>query len=132
MRRFMPDPFVLALALTFVSLIAAVCLTPHSFAEVLSLWLDGPTPKPGVAVSSTGGFWALLEFAMQMILIVVTGEAMATAPAVRRALGWLASLPRGNCFASVFFVSFVALALGHGCIGASDCSPRLCWLVKSR
>jgi short-chain fatty acids transporter len=110
-RRFMPDPFVLALALTFVSLIAAMCLTPHSWTEVLSLWLDGPPPQTGVAASSTGGFWVLLEFAMQMILIVVTGEAVATAPQVRRALGWLASLPRGR-FASVFFVSFVALVLG--------------------
>ncbi len=36
------------------------------------------------------GLWKILSFAIQMILILLTGYALAMAPAVRRALAWIA------------------------------------------
>ncbi len=103
-RRFMPDPFVLAIALTFLTFILARCYASSS--DLLQMWFYG---APNASVKS--GFWALLEFAMQMVLIVVTGEAVAAAPVVQRVLKWLATIPK-TAFGSAAFVSFVAMSLG--------------------
>jgi len=46
-RRFMPDPFVLAILLTFLAFILALVFTPHSVKELLNFWLYGPNPKSG-------------------------------------------------------------------------------------
>jgi len=37
------------------------------------------------------GFWALLSFAMQMVLILATGYALAISPPISRFLDWLAT-----------------------------------------
>jgi short-chain fatty acids transporter len=85
-RRFIPDPFVLAVLLTFVSFaLAFAYVGPHP-ARVLAAWFDG---------SGHGkGFWNLLAFGMQMCLILVTGHALASSPPVRRALDRLADRAR--------------------------------------
>ena len=62
----MPDPFVLVVVLTFFVGILAVFMTDHTPTQVLGFWGDG--------------FWNLLEFSMQMVLIVVTGHVMASSP----------------------------------------------------
>lgn len=79
-HRFMPDPFVFALLLTFLTLLLGVLFTPHGLSAMLGFWGDG--------------FWGFLTFAMQMSLILVTGHALAQAPPVRRGLDRLVSLPR--------------------------------------
>ncbi|VEH68366.1 Short-chain fatty acids transporter [Rodentibacter pneumotropicus] len=38
------------------------------------------------------GFWNLLSFSMQMAMVVVTGNALASAPQIRRFLGITASI----------------------------------------
>ncbi|HLX64313.1 MAG TPA: TIGR00366 family protein [Planctomycetota bacterium] len=107
-RRFMPDPFVLAIALTLLTFVLARCLTGHGFVELFDFWLNG-SPDPDAV--GKGGFWSLLDFAMQMVLIVVTGEAVARAPLVQRGLVALASIPR-TAFSAAAFVSFVAMSVG--------------------
>lgn len=56
------------------------------------------------------GFWELLAFSMQKALIVVTGYAFATAPAVARLLARVAAVPKNSVQAAalVAFVSSVA------------------------
>lgn len=72
-ERFMPDPFVIALLLTFVTAILAGALAPHRTpADILNAWY--------------GGSFKIVAFAFQMMLILVTGHAVAAAPAVRRLL----------------------------------------------
>ncbi|MDR3516653.1 MAG: TIGR00366 family protein [Azospirillaceae bacterium] len=75
-ERFIPDPFALAIGLTFVVALLALAIAPHGDAEtVLTAWY--------------GGVFNVLTFAFQMVLILVTGHALATSPLVRRGLGTL-------------------------------------------
>ncbi|MEE3215102.1 MAG: TIGR00366 family protein, partial [Pseudomonadota bacterium] len=85
--RWIPDPFALAVILTLMVFGAALAFTPHGPVELIDQWY--------------GGFWRLLTFAMQMVLIVVTGFGLATAPSMQRALRWVASLPRSRTGAIV-------------------------------
>ncbi len=51
-RSVMPDPFVLAVVLTFATIALALLLTPTPFPKVIDAW------------SSDLGIWSLLKFAM--------------------------------------------------------------------
>ncbi len=87
MQRWMPDPFLFAVLLTFVAVGVGVGLRPGESFGLLGAWADG--------------LFRILPFAMQMVLILVTGHALANAPSVRRALGRLASWPRTPAHAVV-------------------------------
>jgi short-chain fatty acids transporter len=104
-RTYMPDPFLLALLLTLVTFALALALTGHSLPDLVQQWFSG---SPG---SKDEGFWALLSFAMQMVLIVVTGEAVAASPLVHGWLKKLAGIPKTS-WSATFFVSFLSIALG--------------------
>ena len=84
-QRWIPDALVIVIVLSFVAYIFAL------------IW--GFKPEVGVgtrayqSVQAWGrGFWVLLEFAMQMCLIMMTGYILACSPPVRRLLdgvsGW--------------------------------------------
>src|ERR1043166_973254 len=80
-ERYMPDPFVLAVGLTALVALAAVCL--------------GPQGPPAVLVKSWyDGVFAIFGFAFQIIMILVTGHALAHAAPVRRGLERLVSLAK--------------------------------------
>ncbi|MBI4540134.1 MAG: short-chain fatty acid transporter [Gemmatimonadetes bacterium] len=77
-HRWMPDPFVFALALNGIVLAAG-----------LATWQSSDVPAiQGVLTAWYEGFWdrAMLAFGFQMALILVTGYAVAAAPQVHRAL----------------------------------------------
>ena len=93
-ERFLPDPFIFAVILTFIVVVASLLFT-------------GQTPM-GVVKAWYGGFWNLLAFSMQMVLVLVTGTILATAPAFKKLLGKLASIPK-NSFQAIIIVNFVAL-----------------------
>ncbi len=69
LRNWIPDPFVFALALTLIVGLLAVILTDSGPSAVLGHWYEG--------------FWTLLGFGMQMVLILSTGYAIALSPAAR-------------------------------------------------
>jgi short-chain fatty acids transporter len=79
-QRWLPDPLVFALGLTFLLFVAGLALTPHGVVELVLFW--------------GGGFWNLLAFSMQMVLVLVTGHALASSPAMARAMRWAASRAR--------------------------------------
>lgn len=92
-RRFMPDPFALVLLLTLVSLGLGVAVIPDvagapprsllgRASEVVSLWTSG------------FGNAEILKFGFQIILIVVTGEAIAESPPAQKLLARLSALPK--------------------------------------
>jgi short-chain fatty acids transporter len=97
-RQVMPDPFVLAVVLTFVVFGLAMALTGSGPVEVLGAW-QGPR-----------GFWSLLAFAMQMALILVTGHALASTVAVQRVLRALARLPRTGAQAAALVAAVAIFA----------------------
>ncbi len=93
-ERWMPDPFLFAVLLTFVTYLMGLLIANASPMDVIIYWYRG--------------FWGLLTFAMQMVLILVTGYALAYHPAVNRLLVRLASVPKDGKQAAAL-VAFVAM-----------------------
>ena len=79
-RRWLPDSFIFAILLTFI-------------AALLAIAVKGSTPF-GIIDAWYKGFWSLLQFAMQMVLILVTGYAIAISPPASRFIDWLATKVR--------------------------------------
>jgi short-chain fatty acids transporter len=86
-ERYIPDPYLYALILTFVTVAAALAFTPAGPAQIVTAWYDG--------------IWAILAFAMQMALILSTGVTLAAAGPVKRLLGKIASIPTHQAGAAI-------------------------------
>lgn len=91
--RWMPDPMIFALVLSVIVFLLGLALTDSSPLDMLVHWYDG--------------FWSLLTFAMQMVLILLTGYALATAPGLADGIRWLARIPDSGR-AAVFTTALVA------------------------
>ena len=81
-ERWMPNPFLFAIILTYVAALAAWWSEGSSAAEIAVAWYSG--------------FWVLLTFAMQMVIILVTGFVVAYHPIVKRGILRLVRLPRNG------------------------------------
>ena len=81
-ERWMPSPFLFAILLTYVAAIAAFFSEGSGITEIAQSWY--------------GGFWALLQFAMQMVLILVTANVVAYHPRVRKGILRLVRLPKNG------------------------------------
>jgi len=89
--KFMPNAFVFAILLTFITAIGTY------------LWLDVTPMK--IITSWYDGFFDLLGFAMQIVLIVITGFSIALSPIIKRGIDSLArhiNSPRQVYFLVVF------------------------------
>jgi len=95
-ERYIPNPYLYAVILTFITVAAALIWTPSGLPKVVDSWYDG--------------IWNILAFAMQMALILVTGVTLADAPLVRGLLRRLASLPSRQAGAAI--TVFLAAAVG--------------------
>jgi short-chain fatty acids transporter len=92
-RRFMPDPFVLVLLLTLVAL-AFGFLNAGTLPDAAPL---GTRAVDLVAAWMKGfGDPELLKFGFQILLVVVTGEAIAASPPAVRFLARLTATPRSE------------------------------------
>lgn len=72
MRKWTPDPFVIAVALTGLVGILALIFTPAGLTEVTLSWGDG--------------FWKLISFTLQMAMILLGGFLVASSPVVQLGL----------------------------------------------
>ncbi|HET9485345.1 MAG TPA: TIGR00366 family protein, partial [Xanthomonadales bacterium] len=101
-ERWLPDPFVLVLLLTLVVFVAGIGIERQRPLAMLEHWGNG--------------FWQLLGFSMQMVLILVTGWVLATTVFVRRILEAAARLARtpGQAIVAVTLVSLVAAWVNWG------------------
>lgn len=101
-QRWLPEPFIFAIILTFVAAILAMPICHQSPIEVVEHW--------------GGGVWNLLAFAMQMALVLVCGSALAAAPIIKRGISALASLPKNpaGAIALVTGISAIACWLNWG------------------
>jgi short-chain fatty acids transporter len=96
-EQLMPDPFVLAIGLTVVVILLAVVFAPHaSLPVILTSWY--------------GGTFNILGFALQMILILATGYAIADAPLVQRGLRAMAARVSSPTRAALLVFPIVAVA----------------------
>ena len=104
MSRYLPDPFLFAIILSIVVFLAAMGATSMGPIAILNAW------------GSASGFWNLLAFSMQMALVLVLGNAMATAPVCKKALGAIANTAKDNKSAILIttFVSTICCWLNWG------------------
>jgi len=93
-EEYIPDPYVIAILLTFVAGGAAV-ITGSGPRATLTAW--------------TTGVWSLLPFMAAISVLLMTGDAIAKSPTFTRGLERLARLPNSR-FTAVWFTSFVAMA----------------------
>ncbi len=94
-ERLIPDPYVFAVILTFVAALLALFLAPQG------------TPK-NILSSWYGGVFGILTFAFQMVMMLVTGYALASAPSIAAGLSRIASIPK-NAPAAVSLTVAVAM-----------------------
>lgn len=101
-ERWLPDPYVLVLLLTLVVFVSGIVVERQGPLQMIEHWGNG--------------FWNLLQFAMQMVLILVTGWVLASTPFFRRILEALARLAKspGQAIVLVTLVSLVAAWINWG------------------
>lgn len=93
-EAYVPDPYVIAILLTFVATGAALA--------------TGAGPKTTLT-AWTKGVWTLLPFMAAISVLLLTGDAIAKSPTFTRGLERLARLPDSR-FSAVWFTAFVAMA----------------------
>ncbi len=102
MQKYLPEPFIFAIILTFVAVLVAMPVCHQSIVEVVTNW--------------GGGVWNLLGFSMQMALVLVTGATLAAAPLIKKGISKLASMPKtpAGAIALVTGISAMACWLNWG------------------
>ena len=101
-ERYLPDPYIFVLLLTLITFAFAVVIQNQSPLTTSRQWGDG--------------FWGLLTFSMQMLLVLVTGFMLACTPLVKALLERLASLAKspGSAIVLVTLVSLIASWINWG------------------
>lgn len=101
-ERYLPDPYIFVILLTLIAGFTAMGVEGRGPMEVVVMWGDG--------------FWGLLPFTMQMVLVLVTGYMLALTPLVHRLLARIATLARspGSAIIVVTLVALVANWINWG------------------
>src|SRR5215210_3331312 len=94
-ERFFPDAFVFALG--------AIVL-------VFAGGLVGGVPAVKLVTEFGNGFWSLVNFTMQMALVIVGGFVVASSPPVARITRRLAGVPKTARGAVAFVAAFAMLS----------------------
>ncbi|MBZ5485955.1 short-chain fatty acid transporter [Halomonas aquamarina] len=119
-ERYLPDPYIFVLLLTLVAAVAAIAVERQTPLAVMRMWGDG--------------FWGLLTFSMQMLLVLVTGFMLASSPPVKRLLQRLAGTARspGGAIILVTLVSLAAswINWGFGLVVGALFAKELARLVR--
>src|SRR5699024_4577586 len=101
-QRYLPDAYLFAVLLTLVVFL-------------MGIFISGSSPSDMVNHGGSG-FWDLLEFSMQMALIVVTGYVLANTPIIKKALQKVSTLAKtpGLAIILVTFVALIASLINYG------------------
>lgn len=92
-QKYLPDPFLFAIILTFVVFLGGVFLTDSGPYQMVQHWGKG--------------FWNLLTFSMQMVLVLVTGHALANSAPIKKVLQGIAAAAKTPASA-IMITAFVA------------------------
>jgi len=101
-NRWLPDPFIFCIILSIIVFLGAMPAAGAGPLQVINAW--------------GAGVWALLQFSMQMALVLVLGAALANAPAVKKLIAKIASIaktPTQGIIVVTFF-SLIACWLNWG------------------
>lgn len=94
-ERLFPDAFVFALAAIAIVFLGGLSI--------------GVAPAK-LASEFGGGFWSLVNFTMQMAMVIIGGFVVASSPPVARMTSWLASIPKTARGAVAFVAAFAMLS----------------------
>lgn len=119
-NRYMPDPLVIAIFLTILTMVLAVSIQGTSPIDTVLYWGDG--------------FWDLLAFSMQMTVILLAGYILAKTPLVDKGLDYLAS-KISSPFVAIVIATLVGgigswLNWGFGLVIGSIFAHKLALKVK--
>ena len=98
-QKYMPNAFVFAMVLTLITALIAFVWMGTTPLKIIQAWYDG--------------FWSLLEFGMQVVLIIITGFAIALSPIVNKGIDKLTNFiktPRQVYFFVVLIGVLLSLA----------------------
>lgn len=93
-ERWFPDPFVFVTAAIAVVAVAAL--------------LHG-APPASISKSFGDGFWSLIIFTMQQVMVVISGFIIATSPPAARLIERIAAMPRSGRSAIAFIAALTML-----------------------
>ena len=96
-KKWIPDAFIFAVILTILVFVLGLVIQGKSFIEMTNYW--------------GGGMWSLLGFSMQMVLVLVTGSALALSKPVHKVLKAIAGAANTPAKA----IAIVAFVMGVGC-----------------
>jgi len=96
-KRWIPDAFIFAIILTILVFLLGMIIQGSSFIEMTTYWGKG--------------MWSLLGFSMQMVLVLVTGSALAMSKPVHKVLKAIAKAANTPVKAIVI----VSIVMGIGC-----------------
>ncbi|MGG1576181.1 short-chain fatty acid transporter [Fictibacillus sp. NRS-1165] len=96
-HKYVPDAFVIAVLLTLFVLLIGVFMHPSEPMSIIKSWGDG--------------FWAYLAFTMQMVLLMVTGMALASVPFLNKGLQSIARL--ANTPQKAYILTFLISAFAY-------------------
>lgn len=101
-QKYLPDPFLFCIILTLIVFVMGIIFTGQGPMDMVIHWSDG--------------FWSLLSFSMQMILVLVTGHTLASAPSFKKILNKLSKIPKTPTQAIMFvtFISAISCAINWG------------------
>jgi len=94
-ERWFPDAFVFALAAIVIVFIGGLAI--------------GVAPAK-LTTEFGSGFWSLVNFTMQMAIVIIGGFVVASSPPVAKLTRWLASIPKTPRGAVAFVAAFAMLS----------------------
>jgi short-chain fatty acids transporter len=120
--QLIPNPFVFAIILSAVVYLLGITLTDTGPIQMVGHWY--------------GGFWNLLQFGMQMLLILLFGYVLASSPPVRRVVAWAGRIPQ-NPGQAILLITVLAMVSayvnwGLGLIVGAIAAREVCVQAKRR
>lgn len=103
-EKYMPDPSIFAILLTLIAFAVSVLGMGVTPVQTLDNWYRG--------------LWTLLQFAMQMSLVVIVGGVVADTPLVKKLINKLASVPK-NGRQAAFIVTLITIIISYLQFGLS-------------
>src|SRR5699024_1332976 len=101
-QKYLPDAFLFAIIFTFVVLIMGLVFTESSSIVLVVFCVDD--------------FWVILDFFLQLTLIVVTGYVLANTPVVKSILSKVSTLAKtpAQAIVLVTFIAAIASLINYG------------------
>ena len=102
MEKYLPDPYIFVAILTAIVVGLGMIFTDSSFVDMTIYWGDG--------------FWGILAFTMQMVIVLAAGHVLANSPLFKKVLSGAASKIKTPSMAIIVvtFVSLVACWINWG------------------